>query len=1349
MKALVRFSCSVLCLALMTGVSIAQKVSNGTKGNWSSTTTWVGGAVPGPTDNVVIADGDSVTIDADFTVASLTVGQGTSGMLIFDTVAVRTTVVTGNVTIASGGIFSVSPLTNTKAHSLSIAGDLVNNGTFDMSRLVGFSATAVCNVTFNNTSGNQNVTGSTPFITRFRGIALSKGAVGNEVLCNIGVSKSGSSVFVLTAGTWEQTADTLTFSNGNETLSSANGSLVISGTGNFSDPGASLTISGGNITCNTSGSFLQGSGNNSTTISSGTLNFTSGTVTLNGKLVMSGGTTTINGANITINQQGTNNASTGNNAFDLQAAANFTMSSGSVIFGSPNAASSDGTRSGRDLKIAAPTTGVYSITGGTFYIGDGGTTPVSGGATGYTIAVTAPSTLLNLVIQGGGVTGRNAMLTSNLTLNGTLTMISGSLNLNSKTITYGPSSTLKYGGAAAQTTSGELTSTVNNLTVDDPAGVTLAGSTSVTNTLTLTNGTLAVAGNSLTLKNPVVVTSGNLATSNSSSIIIAGSASGINIPGGAAELSKLTVNNANGTTLQGPLTVDTTLTFTSGKIITGANTLTLGPSATVAGAGAGLFVDGAVARVISAAAALTWPTGLGTNYLPVTLYVKTVTSSGALTIQVLDKGTTPFTGVLNASTQVLSHYIHTSGNQSLNIAVDSVAVSYLASDLPGSVYASDLQVIRWNGYPWLSTAARIDSVGDVLYPKQNIGGGDYVVTGAGGLVAPSMTALNFGTVLGGDSKTDTVVVTNTGNRSLSIDSVRTTLSEFMVVPTSSAILPGATDTFKVTYAPLTAGSKFGSVVFYNNGLSARDTVQVTGGVQIFAGFSASKDTLDFGTIGRNTSKIDSVFVTNVGNAALVVDSIRSSDGSFGITPPNATVPAGNSQKFTVTYHPTTIGAKSGVLRFFSNSSTQPDTIWVKGDVLLAPVFSVSKTSLNYGLVLTGQSKKDSVVVKNPGTATLTISSVVSTNSDFAVTPTSGDIAMDDSLKFYVTFTPSIAGAQGAKIAFNHNATTKDTIFASGNSLTLGSVKDARLAANGTEVLFEAIVTRAKGNYTYLQDTSAGMNVYQSSSAWHDSVASGGIRAGDKIRVDGRTSEYNSLKEISAGDLVSFTILSRNNTVPTPALLTLSQIAANGEKYESELVKVVSVTVSAGSATTYVAATTYSITDPSDNTGAVSLRIPNAGDSDVDGTTIIPLITFTGVVGQFSSSNAAAGYQLMAVNASDVTDNSLSAGDAKSGIPETYQLHNNYPNPFNPSTTILYDLPYQSRVTLKVYSILGQEVRTLLDGDENAGFRSIQWNGRDNNGMQVSSGVYFFRINAQPFDGKAHAFSQVRKMLLMK
>ena len=315
--------------------------------------------------------------------------------------------------------------------------------------------------------------------------------------------------------------------------------------------------------------------------------------------------------------------------------------------------------------------------------------------------------------------------------------------------------------------------------------------------------------------------------------------------------------------------------------------------------------------------------------------------------------------------------------------------------------------------------------------------------------------------------------------------------------------------------------------------------------------------------------------------------------------------------------------------------------------------------------------------------------------------------------------------------------------------TMMTVKEAHDAPNGTQVTFEAMVTRAKGAFSYMQDATGGMTVRQTSGAWFDSVASGSISSGTMVRVTGVTSEFNSLKQINTVDLKGWQILSGGNPLPAPAKLTLAQLKANGEDYEGMLVRVINISVNAAGDTAYRAARTYSITDPSDSTNAVALRTPNASDGDIDGTKIFPIVTFEGVVGQFSSSDPAAGYQLMAIQLGDVTDNALAVEELPNGMPQTYVLQNNYPNPFNPTTAIVYGLPSQSRVTVKVYSLLGQEMKTLVDELQGASFYRVTWDGRDNYNRSVSSGVYFVRLVAEEIGGNGQIFVDTKKMVMMK
>ncbi len=81
------------------------------------------------------------------------------------------------------------------------------------------------------------------------------------------------------------------------------------------------------------------------------------------------------------------------------------------------------------------------------------------------------------------------------------------------------------------------------------------------------------------------------------------------------------------------------------------------------------------------------------------------------------------------------------------------------------------------------------------------------------------------------------------------------------------------------------------------------------------------------------------------------------------------------------------------------------------------------------------------------------------------------------------------------------------------------------------------------------------------------------------------------------------------------------------------------------------------------------------------------------------------------------------------MPETYELAQNYPNPFNAGTRITFGLPQGANVTLDVYSITGQKVATVADGYFDAGRYNIIWNGADESGQSLASGIYFYRLQA--------------------
>ncbi|MFH1891545.1 MAG: right-handed parallel beta-helix repeat-containing protein [Candidatus Zixiibacteriota bacterium] len=103
---------------------------------------------------------------------------------------------------------------------------------------------------------------------------------------------------------------------------------------------------------------------------------------------------------------------------------------------------------------------------------------------------------------------------------------------------------------------------------------------------------------------------------------------------------------------------------------------------------------------------------------------------------------------------------------------------------------------------------------------------------------------------------------------------------------------------------------------------------------------------------------------------------------------------------------------------------------------------------------------------------------------------------------------------------------------------------------------------------------------------------------------------------------------------------------------------------------------------------------------------------------------------------------LEKGTSGPTVPESFSLHQNFPNPFNPTTNVSFSLPVESHVRLTIHNIMGQAVTTLIDRELPVGTHTMTWDGRSSNGEPASSGIYFYRIDAG-------SYTDSRKMMLLK
>ena len=112
------------------------------------------------------------------------------------------------------------------------------------------------------------------------------------------------------------------------------------------------------------------------------------------------------------------------------------------------------------------------------------------------------------------------------------------------------------------------------------------------------------------------------------------------------------------------------------------------------------------------------------------------------------------------------------------------------------------------------------------------------------------------------------------------------------------------------------------------------------------------------------------------------------------------------------------------------------------------------------------------------------------------------------------------------------------------------------------------------------------------------------------------------------------------------------------------------------------------------------------------------------------------------NISFSPSNSVGVDNRSETLPQGFALEQNFPNPFNPFTTLRYDLPEDALVNITIYDMMGRVVKTLINDQQTAGYKSIQWNATNDNNQPVSAGLYLYTIQAGDY-------SQTKKMVLLK
>jgi len=522
-------------------------------GNWYTAGTWDCGCIPTAGDNVIIADGTTVTLDVDGSCNSLIVGQGVSGSLIVGNDATARALNVGNdVIINSGGTIITGATAAT--HIMNVGGNLINNGTLDLAP----TGTRVCNVTFNK-NGNQTISG-TGVTTNFNRITLNMGASNFNVLDVASSNFTATANFLtLTNGLFKlSTGAAVTPFTGNVTISSSGGIWLDNTAANLSTTGGTITLYG--LLRATAGTMNIGSAaNNNLTSYGGTITIDGGTVNIAGRLDRAGPRIltyfTMSSGTLTVATVGSTTAGAAPFRID-EVGSIFNMSGGTIIIRRPGAGNLGYVNTGGTVGI---------VSGGTLQIGDA-FTPAA-----QTIQINSSIAVPNLVI-GNGVAVTAQLVTNSLFVNNNVSINSGILNASGLNITLGGNwtnnggtftpgtGTVTLNGTANQILSGETI--FYKLTVNNSSGVNLTNGVTVNGALTLTSGTLGVGTTTMVLNSTVSSAGGTISSAATGTVNYAQGSNGQNVVAGT--YGNLTFSSFN-KTLASSGTIGIAGTFTIGS----------------------------------------------------------------------------------------------------------------------------------------------------------------------------------------------------------------------------------------------------------------------------------------------------------------------------------------------------------------------------------------------------------------------------------------------------------------------------------------------------------------------------------------------------------------------------------------------------------------------------------------------------------------------------------------------------------------------------------------------------------------------------------------------------------------
>lgn len=420
----------------------------------------------------------------------------------------------------------------------------------------------------------------------------------------------------------------------------------------------------------------------------------------------------------------------------------------------------------------------------------------------------------------------------------------------------------------------------------------------------------------------------------------------------------------------------------------------------------------------------------------------------------------------------------------------------------------------------------------------------FLATPAQASVEISSTSLNFGSVtVNSSGPAATVVITNDNRGTISIESISSSASQFVVggISLPLALSPHSTTSFTVFFRPTAAQTYSGMIEIFCGGRRAAERISVSGtGIGVTTEIlTPSTSAVAFGSALVGSSVNQSVSLKNTGTGSVTVSSVTTSGTGFSVSGFSGavTLSAGQSLTLSASFAPPQTGSTSGSLVVTSNATNSPATIALSGTGV-QPRISVSPASLSFGSLNTGQTASQTLTISNPGTASLSVTQATVSGTGFS---SSGltlplTIAANGSSSFTMNFAPTTAGTfSGTLTLTNNSATPSLTVALSGT----GVVQTLQVSASPTSLGFGSVLTGSSATKTVTLTNTGNASVSLSSDAVSETGFSVTGLTLPMTLSAGQSTSFTVAFAPTATGTVSGSVTVTSNATNSPASISLS------------------------------------------------------------------------------------------------------------------------------------------------------------------------------------------------------------------